>query len=898
MVLTTGSILEEATELLENLGRCYALPWKPWAHACVAVAAVHVAHEATGQERSFTRVFMKRLGREYSQAVWEDQFGKRIEFVILNYFPDDLRGSAAFRYVGPLYRHAGIPAIALPRFAQFLRRLISDCGPGFTRHEYDTARQRVSGIASRFLGSEYGFQYARNAARILHQIDIGLIGPTELDGIPGYRSEFWSEILEVVGKSADVERRAASAPRVDPHLALLPEDGRLVLRFDQRDVRSGAVRLDGRSVLYAEIPVSGCEAPRLEINGRLQLLDRWWAPGQSAAALFRGSDGRFVASEGRVPAGDYYLVAKEDIAPDADLAPDELDYLANTDYRIWRIKLLPETAINATDLQATGSRHAPLIDFARSWRHSMGGHFFEDSLPDLLLWHWDAENATRFWIFMDDGSGPRRLEIEPGGSRLHLNVPCPASGAIWVEARGFYRQSSALPYLRFTVLPKGVRVEFSPTYSWIDEPAFVQVTAPSGWKTRCVFKLTESGKWHVPPGVRVFDGELENGALRLPFSLRVPRVGLHMQPPERIWWEECSVSGQTMHVEGAPGQVCSICLINDQGVREISTPFKIAHNGITRLRGIDIRDALALNHITASEFGLAVTAGQPLRAGWHYASATRIRERIQTLSDHSSVFSLPIIGAGLRNIRDLHRGELATLDFTFNDLPTLLRQWFADLAWCAHSIDATTLSVNVIDYTSSAVKSACDWYRLAVACTTPGPVSAEILKAAPPDLAVVPLDRWKAKFKALIRRLEFQSDVTALIKRWRDAVKCRDNSAVEEAFAKRSEGGELTEGAQRYLTGMGLHGQSRMRALNSAIGSFQRVSERTNCPLIRAVASGMLTLAYNHSGRSHQITDELRAKYQTSGLQPDSFSPWDGDYGIDFASTRTMEADSGPTERP
>ena len=232
-----------------------------------------------------------------------------------------------------------------------------------------------------------------------------------------------------------------------------------------------------------------------------------------------------------------------------------------------------------------------------------------------------------------------------------------------------------------------------------------------------------------------------------------------------------------------------------------------------------------------------MAAGQPLRAGWHYASATRIRERIQTLSDHSSVFSLPIIGAGLRNIRDLHRGELATLDFTFNDLPTLLRHWFADLAWCAHTIDATTLSVNVAEYTSSAVKSACDWYQLAVACTTPGTVSAEILKTAPPDLAVVPLDRWKTKFKAQIRRLEFQSDVTALIKRWRDAVKCRDNSAVGEEFAKRSEGGQLTEGAQKYVAGMGLHGQSRMRALNSAIGSFQRVSERTNCALIRAVAS-------------------------------------------------------------
>ena len=66
---------EETTKLLDQLGRCRVLPWEAWAHACVAVAAVQAACEAPGEERSFTRLFMKRLNKPYSQPIWEEQYG-------------------------------------------------------------------------------------------------------------------------------------------------------------------------------------------------------------------------------------------------------------------------------------------------------------------------------------------------------------------------------------------------------------------------------------------------------------------------------------------------------------------------------------------------------------------------------------------------------------------------------------------------------------------------------------------------------------------------------------------------------------------------------------------------------------------------------------------------------
>jgi hypothetical protein len=887
---------EETTELLGHLSRCCALPWKPWAHACIALAAVQVACEAPGDERSFTRLFMKRLQRSYSQPVWEDQYGKRIEVLLQSHFPDDWRGYGAFRYVGPLYRHAGIPAIALPRFAQFLRRLVSEFGSTFTRQEYEAARQRVSGVASRFLGSEFGFQYVRNAARMLFHIDIGLIAPTELGSIPGYRRDFWTEVIAEVGKLERVDRSQTRRACSDPVLALSAEDARLVLRFDQGAIKAGGVRLNGRPVLYAEVPITFIGTPRIEVEKREHGMDRWWSPGQSPAALFRSSDGSFVASEGGVPAGDYFLVAQEAITPDGELSPDELGYLADTDYRIWRISLAPDMDVRECNLYATGSKQPPQIEFAGSRHHTLGAHVFEERLPDLLLRHWDDENARRFWIFSDDGSGPRRLEADAGCSRLPLRVPCPATGTIWVEARGFFRQASALAHLPFIVLPKGVSIEFSPQCSWIDEPAFARISVPKGWHVHSSHKQTESRMWRIPAKERVLEGALQTGDLRVPFSLRVPRVGVQMHPRDRIWWKENDVPERILHIEGIPGLRCAVWLLDDRGGQEISGRQRIGQKGVVQLRAIDFRDDLSLACSAAGEFAVRVSEGEPLRTGWHFASAARIRERIADLPDSSPVFMLPGIGQTLRAARDLQAHQVAAFDCGFVSEQTPVRDWLAGLAVCAETFDGTRLSADVSTFAEEAIRAICAWYRRAVSCVTPGSPSAEILAVRPVDFSIIPFERWRNSLIQQVRRLESQSDVVGLIENWREAVRRRDGSAIETPFAKRSGGDELTEGARKYLVAMHNAGRMKTQALNSAIGSFQRARESTNCNFVRAAAAALLELAYQQSNRTDQITGDLYREYQETGINPVEFSPWEGDHGTNLTRTRTMAADSPTTE--
>ncbi len=890
---------EESVDLLENLGRCRALPWESWAHACVAVAAIQVARDAPGDERSFPRLFMKRLRLRYSQQMWEEDYGRRIEVLLRDRFPDDFHGHGAFRYVGPVYRHAGIPAIALPRFGHFLRLLLSDYGPAFTRQDYETARQRVSGVASRFLGSEHGFHYARNAVSILYHIDTGLIPTTELASIPGYRRDFWAEIIARAGSSETVVHHSTRVTYSEPILALSVQDARLVLRFDPRAVDKGVVRIDGRTVLYSEVTVTSVDAPRIEIDGQLQQLDRWWTPGQSQAALFGKSDGRFVASEGGVPAGEYYLVVQECVVPGNELSPDELDYLTDSGYRIWRITVAPGMCIPGCNLRATGSNPFPQIEFARSRPHVLGPNVFEDYLPDLILRHWDIENARRFWLFFDDGHGTRRLEVAAGKDRFKLNVSCPAMGAIWVEARGFYRQPAALPHLPFTLLPRGIAIDFPQQCFWIDDPAFGRFTAPTGWRIdiRSPYVQTQSGLWQIPGRERVLSGALENGELLVPFSVRVPRAAIYMQPRDRIWWEEIDVPERQLHIEGVPGLCCSLWLMDDRGSHEMIAPFRMGPTGTAQLRALEFRDALALSCVTAGEFALRISGAEPLRTGWYFASEQRIRKSIESLPDSALAFKLPGIGQMLRATRDLHARELATFDCDFSKEECSLRDWLSVIALCAQTFDGTRLSTDISEYAGSAIQAVCDWYKRAVFCTSLGAESAKILKLGSGDPAILPLRRWREKLQQQMRRLESQSNVAGLITSWRDAVRRRDGSAMEMQLAKRSGGEQLTEGARKYLIGMQTSGRTKNQALNGAIGCFHRSFQTTNCAVIRAVAAGLLELAYNHSDRSEQVADTLQKEYQAAAISPADFSPWEGDYGTSIRRIRTVATNSSTTEK-
>jgi hypothetical protein len=313
------------------------------------------------------------------------------------------------------------------------------------------------------------------------------------------------------------------------------------------------------------------------------------------------------------------------------------------------------------------------------------------------------------------------------------------------------------------------------------------------------------------------------------------------------------------------------------------------------LKALQIRDALALSGAAGGEFAVRISSEQLLATGWHYASATRIRERIEGLLDDSPVFGLPRIGQLLKSVRHMHDRAQPNLDCGPIKEDTPLRQWLAEWAVCAAAFDGTKLTEDVSQWAGEQVTRVCAWYREAT-FSDAGEASAGMLTTLPSEDAI-PLDRWRAQFRAVVQRLDRQSDVGGLVTSWRDAVKRKDGSVNSESLALRPGGGHLTQGAEKYLVAMeNCTGASKMKALNYAIGSFQRARDPVSCPIVRAVAARLLALACEHSGRAEQITDELRADYQQAGITAENCSPWEGDYGTDLTSTGAVASNSAATE--
>jgi len=146
-----------------------------------------------GRRTELTRLFMKRLQRPYSQPVWEDQYGKRIEVLVQSRFPDDWRGYGAFRMsdhcIGtPVSRHraAAVRSVLAPADIE--------SGPAFTGRN-TKPRASVSQEWPLAFSQRVWIQYARNAARMLYHIDIGLVA-LQNGFHTGYRRDFWTELSQ------------------------------------------------------------------------------------------------------------------------------------------------------------------------------------------------------------------------------------------------------------------------------------------------------------------------------------------------------------------------------------------------------------------------------------------------------------------------------------------------------------------------------------------------------------------------------------------------------------------------------------------------------------------------------------------------------------------------------
>lgn len=464
---------EELSQLFRRIRQCHSVDQCDETRASLAVAAVHAAVQASEEDNSYVAVFFRHLGEAENVAQWNYEYGPGILRFLVEHF-EEVERPGAFRYVRPILNHAGISYRALPAFARFLTKLRDEAGPGYTRIDYARILKGVSSkFARNFLQEGPGYDFTREAMQTWERIELGIIASHDCSQLPGYRKNFWSDLLESLNEQASPAKRAGWFRSPSEHLDF--ENRRLVLKFSEAGVLKRSYTLSGQVVQFPIEPVVQARVVSGTIVQRSGAVYNWrlepWRPGDGDWALFRPSDGALVAASqpgevATVAPGDYYLLLAEGNSVPEGIVQEEGPYLDWTDrslvaplYRVWSVRLAPGEQWNNLGLGTSGSL-VPSLGFERQrgGMLSAGVNVFQGCLPLIHVGNWSSEIAHLYAVLADIGKGPRSVGESVRDGFLRVDTPLPCRGRVWIEPKGRVRHSIAsLPSLEFAVLTEQFR---------------------------------------------------------------------------------------------------------------------------------------------------------------------------------------------------------------------------------------------------------------------------------------------------------------------------------------------------------------------------------------------------------------------------------------------------------
>ena len=859
-------------ELFAHISKAWPSRWTPQKRVCLALAAVHSAARADEYEDSFRKVFYARLGREFNQAEWENLYGSYLSAFLRDWFPVELPASGPYRYVGAVYRHAGIPVPARAGFCQLLGDLLRD-GLAFTRSQYADAVQKVpSSVARCFLESEAGYDFTKQTARLIVRLDEGQISRKELETFPPYRRSLYEAALSEVHRVPSGRNRVPSDSYPAPVLALDIATRRLVIRFDAKGVAANVYRTTKGVVYYATQAVFGTEPPRYCIKPETEWtsISPWWSPGQSQYALFRSGDGAIIDFSGAVAAGRYYLVTSVPEAIPGELILEEGVYLENDEadalgvyYSIVLIELPRGLEIPELSIRVRGSATPPSLEFvnAEHLSHALGAEVFVDQLPSLRVRNWTAECQDKYWLWINDGSGERRLNPAPDGRLPVIQVPCPSQGSICLEPKHSTRDTSSTQRLTYTVVPKGIEIRVVEPCSGLAEPAHGVVQLPTGWtfEPLCALHKDSSGLLTIPGGERLLEGTLSSREIRVSVSLRVPRAAIRFQSCRgsgAVLWREDIAERLPILIEGLPNRRCLILLESDHGTEIVCDLGELDRSGQKRTVLALFKDALATSRMAAAEFQLQLGESLPVPTRHYFASAERIAGDLSTEAPDSILFRLPDVGAALSEARQLIDGPLVSFSVPAElDVPESLRSFLCGVAVGATAFDGTTLKDEIDAYHKQAppfIRSVVEWLREAQIASSALGTEQQVLAAYPAaDADLLPVPRWREMLRRATRQIQINQDLPELLHKWHQAIENPAREPESELFARRG-GRDFTEAVRRYNDSFSEQGKARNEILTRSIIALRRTVERSDVdPIIRLIAPAFLQLAYHHSDRLH-----------------------------------------------
>ncbi|MGD9588735.1 MAG: hypothetical protein AB7Q37_03355 [Pyrinomonadaceae bacterium] len=518
--------------------------------ALLTVVVVNLAYYSRDDfdTRSFRWLVLNRLSNSDLQdvRVWEEHIGSPVLNLLKHHFgAADVPGPN--KYVRPILQQAGVSENTRPQFVTFFCQLINRLGFPFSQRDYRDFQTRHgvnSAVLQSFLDTDAGWRFCLEVARILRNIRLRLVGGDEAVELA---PRFKDTLRVIQNRLRDIEPKKLSGSKIPfPRFTLDKQSNRLVALFSEKGfVGAGtAYRLaDGTRIYQTAYPISKDDFEEGTLTGTVRQensTDSWelslWRPETDAWAAFDVSSGGFVQSEGMLQPGEYLMVLPEGyVLPNTREDCGYLDFPDENLYRVYHSVL--ERGYSHPELDIKVKEEGAEIPFLRfaapPYPLQFTDNIFVGQLPKIEVVNWTAENASNYFIAIDDGKRKSRISANQitHQDRLNLALDSPVKAELSIEAVGKKSETSAAIPLSFTVLPKEFSIHWNDElYDNDAEPTLS--FSPSNevsmlWNDECLI-FESPTQWRAVPRVSYLEMRVQYGNyVVFPLSIPVYRFLLH-----------------------------------------------------------------------------------------------------------------------------------------------------------------------------------------------------------------------------------------------------------------------------------------------------------------------------------------------------------------------------------